>query len=423
MSAMLLSLYLKLNVLLVVAWVLWWLIKRTAVWLGFEASQSQQLNLARFLFLASLLLLPLTAVLDVVLPLWKTGIAGIMAGREIIVTAAMEQALPQDGLGALSLEFLFLTVLLTVVLLQGHRVWRQLSQLRQIVSNATPWKKIHGIELLVSSAITTPFSTRALGGKQIVLPSDLLTSPRNLQLAVKHELQHVRNHDLEWVILLEAVKALCSWNPAVWLWHNEFDCLQEFACDEVLVNERQVSREGYGNCLLEVASNASGSALLAASNMVPKFSFWQDNQYQLKRRILMLMKTGRKYSTLKSICYGLLIGSGLLVEAGVVAGAEQGEQLQPNLLPLVRISPKYPPEALAEKREAWVQLQFSIDETGAVYEPKVIDHCVRLQIEPANVCEQSDLFDAASVAALSKWKYAAEERRDVQTILRYQLSE
>ena len=90
-----------------------------------------------------------------------------------------------------------------------------------------------------------------------MLPSDLLVSPHNLKLAIKHELQHVRNHDLEWLILLEALKAMCSWNPAVWLWHNEFDCLQEFACDEVLVNERPVSRSGYGNCLLEVGMDAA----------------------------------------------------------------------------------------------------------------------------------------------------------------------
>jgi beta-lactamase regulating signal transducer with metallopeptidase domain len=67
--------------------------------------------------------------------------------------------------------------------------------------------------------------------------------------------------------------------------------LQEFACDEVLVNERQVSRSGYGNCLLEVASAAKGSTLLASYNMVPRFSLWQNNQQQLRRRILMLMKT------------------------------------------------------------------------------------------------------------------------------------
>jgi hypothetical protein len=71
-------------------------------------------------------------------------------------------------------------VLLTVCfLLQTGRVLRQLRHLQATVSNATPWKKISG-----------------------------------------HELQHVRNHDLESLILLEALKAMCSWNPAVWLWHN-----------------------------------------------------------------------------------------------------------------------------------------------------------------------------------------------------------
>jgi hypothetical protein len=271
--------------------------------------------------------------------------------------------------------------------------------------------------------VATPFSTRALGGKQIVLPSDLLVSPHNLKLAIKHELQHVRNHDLEWLILLEALKAMCSWNPAVWLWHNEFDCLQEFACDEVLVNERPVSRSGYGNCLLEVASAAKVSTLLAPSNMVPRFSFWQNNQQQLRRRILMLMKTEGTYSTSKSVCYSLLIGAALLVEAGCVANGNQATQSQPDIIPLTRVPPNYPAQGLAEKKGAWVQLEFSIDATGAVYEPKVLDHCVFSQGTSGKDCdEKSDLFDEAALTAISKWTYESTARKGVQTVLRSQLT-
>ena len=301
------------------------------------------------------------------------------------MTSALEQTLEQQSLlSAFGFDTLMVVFVLFTVcsLLQTGRVLRQLRHLQATVSNATPWKKISG-----------------------------------------HELQHVRNHDLEWLILLEALKAMCSWNPAVWLWHNEFDCLQEFACDEVLVNERPVSRSGYGNCLLEVASAAKVSTLLAPSNMVPRFSFWQNNQQQLRRRILMLMKTEGTYSTSKSVCYSLLIGAALLVEAGCVANGNQATQSQPDIIPLTRVPPNYPAQGLAEKKGAWVQLEFSIDATGAVYEPKVLDHCVFSQGTSGKDCdEKSDLFDEAALTAISKWTYESTARKGVQTVLRSQLT-
>lgn len=426
MGTTLLVMYLKLNVLLLAAWVLWWGIKRSATWLGFEIGQVLQLRMARLSLMGSLLLVPLTALLDAIIPWWTIGVAGILAGREIIVTAALEQTLEQQSLlSAFGFDLLMVASVLFAVcfLIQGSKVIRQLQHLNEIVSNATSWKKIHGIELRVSTTVTTPFSTRALGGRHIVLPADLLVSPRNFKLAIKHELQHVRNCDLEWVILLEAMKTLCSWNPAVWLWHNEFDCLQEFACDEVLVNDRQVSRTVYGNCLLEVASAAKGSVLLASSNMVPRFSFWQDNQQQLRRRILMLMKPGRKSSTMKSVCCFVVMGAALLLEAGCVASSNQSPETQPDLIPVSRVPPNYPPQALAEKKEAWVQLEFSTDASGAVYEPNVVDHCVYSQGTSGKDCDaKSDLFDEAALTAISKWTYESEARKGVQTVLRFQLT-
>ena len=56
MGTILLAVYLKMNVLLVAACVLWCAIKRCTTWLGFETSQVLQLNMARLLLLGSLLL-------------------------------------------------------------------------------------------------------------------------------------------------------------------------------------------------------------------------------------------------------------------------------------------------------------------------------------------------------------------------------
>ena len=68
MSAEILSLYLKLNILLFAALILWLLTRRTAGVLGFDVNSGQQLVTARFLFLAFILMLPAAWLLASYLP-------------------------------------------------------------------------------------------------------------------------------------------------------------------------------------------------------------------------------------------------------------------------------------------------------------------------------------------------------------------
>jgi protein TonB len=87
-----------------------------------------------------------------------------------------------------------------------------------------------------------------------------------------------------------------------------------------------------------------------------------------------------------------------------------------DVLPLVRISPDYPPRALARGIEGWVIVQFTISETGTVKDPVVVE------------AEPSDIFDEAALKAVARWRYnprveggVAVERVGVQTIIRFQL--
>jgi TonB family protein len=422
-----LALYLKLNVLLAAALLLWWLTKGLARGFGFESSHARQLKVARFLFTGLLG----AAVLALFAYGWLTALATTLVDG-VTVVAAIDTGLERNyavGAVGFELQYVLLAVLFSGFAWQAARLVRQVRKLRAIVDGAAEWRCIRGTYLLVSPDIQTPFSTRALGSKHVVLPMTLLESPRNLRLAVKHELQHVRNGDLEWVILLEAVKLLCFWNPAAWLWHNEFDCLQEFACDEALINRRHVTPQAYGTCLLEVASANSGNALLAASNMVPKFSWLQDTQSQLKRRITMLTTVrGTKNQIAKSLGYALLAGAGMTQTALVVFAADGGPPV--DAVPIVRINPDYPAQALSTGRQAWVQLQFTITETGAVLDPLVVDNCVWLSTQDAEDCKPDDMFNTSALAAVSKWRYSpsmengtAVAREGVHTMIRYILEE
>lgn len=427
MDTSLLSLYLKLNLLLAAALLLWLATKHLARACGFEGSHAQQLKLARCLFTGLLG----AALLALLAYGWLSAFATRFTDG-ITVVAGIDTGLERSyAVGTVGFE---LQTLVLVPLLAGfawmlRRLVVQLRKLRAIVGEAGEWRQLGGVRLLVSAQVATPFSTRALGHKHIVLPFDLLASPRNLRLAVKHELQHVRNGDLTWVLLLEAVKLLCFWNPAAWLWHNEFDCLQEFACDEALVDRRHVAPQAYGKCLLEVASANSGTALLAASNMVPRFSWLHDTQSQLKRRILMLTQArGTRHQWLKTMLCALLAGGGVTQAALVVFAADAGNG--PDIVPLVRINPQYPQQALTADLEGWVQIEFTITETGAVMDPLIVDNGVCLNGQGPESCKPDDMFNSAALAAIAKWRYSprivdgkAVSRPGVQTIMRFVLED
>jgi len=64
-----------------------------------------------------------------------------------------------------------------------------------------------------------------------------------------------------------------------------------------------------------------------------------------------------------------------------------------DIVPLVRIQPQYPRDAAIAQIEGWVRIEFTIDETGSVRSPRVID------ARPPRV------FDREAIRAILRWKF------------------
>jgi len=102
---------------------------------------------------------------------------------------------------------------------------------------------------------------------------------------------------------------------------------------------------------------------------------------------------------------------------GILSGVQLGKgQISTNVIPLVRIPPRYPMRAARRKIEGWVKVEFTITEQGTVKDAVVVES------QPA------DVFNRAALRAISKWKFkpkvidgVAFEQRAVQ-VLQFKLS-
>jgi len=89
----------------------------------------------------------------------------------------------------------------------------------------------------------------------------------------------------------------------------------------------------------------------------------------------------------------------------------QQSDLDSDVVPIVRIAPQYPREALLKGIEGWVKLEFVIEADGTVADPEVI------------AAEPIRMFNNAAMRAILRWKFRprfvdgrAVSRRGSQTI-------
>ena len=127
--------------------------------------------------------------------------------------------------------------------------------LYRIVSHSYGWRRFGRVRLLLSDRTLVPFSTRGIWNYYIVLPSHMLGQTHELRVSVAHELQHVRQGDLEWEIVLEALKPFFFLNPFFHAWKRQVEDLREFSCDQRVLSKGVIDVRAYCDTLLSICQN------------------------------------------------------------------------------------------------------------------------------------------------------------------------
>ena len=175
------------------------------------------------------------------------------------------------------------------------RLLFQLWSLLGVLKSAFIIRRFGNASVLASDEVSIPFSTLLGSTAYVVVPTNLLARSIDLKIAILHELEHHRQRDTLWAHITEILICLFPLNPFAYRWKHEAMELQEFACDETLVDRKRVNSYEYGSCLIRVAEAALGSRAMHVGTTCMAMTPRRDGRHNtfLKRRVRMISSSSR----------------------------------------------------------------------------------------------------------------------------------
>lgn len=208
----------------------------------------------------------------------------------------------------------FVSVFLAIVIAGG--IWHSVRTLRaalkvqHILIRSHVWRRTRRVDIRLSDTVTVPFAVRGFMRRHIVLPSTLVTQPRQMRFILAHESQHIREGDVEWELAFEVMRPFIYWNPAFVLWRHGFERLRELACDQAVILRRGIPLRDYSNCLLDFCSQRVAQPMPRA---IPVAFVRRGAKKELLDRLLSLQKVARKrhWATAPALAICLTLGVSL----------------------------------------------------------------------------------------------------------------
>ncbi len=189
----------------------------------------------------------------------------------------------------LSVNQLIITAYAILICFGFFRFFLNIFRIKQFLKNSQIIKKYKNVRIALSEEIAVPFSVLAGRTAWVVIPSSMLFDRKDFFIALNHELQHHKQKDTAWILFMELTGIVLFINPAFYLWKQLFSELQEFSCDEALINGQRISLHDYGDCLVRVAEAAleNRSRLVGTASLTLMFGNPKKINSILIRRIKM----------------------------------------------------------------------------------------------------------------------------------------
>ena len=335
--------YINVNILLVLAFSLWLFIRFLLNRFGMKHAYQTKLRLLNGIFLAILAspfialgynrlaaggMLPdaLTFNLsDFMLSQYLNGRIGLQAG-EMQQVLDMRETLETNLLNPTGWISQIIVALLLIgsvlcVLRCGHGTFK----LRRIIASSYAWRRFGNVHLRLTDQSVVPFSARGFRRRYIVIPANMLVRRQDMRIALAHEFQHLRQHDVEWEIGFELFKSLFFWNPVIHFWKRQIEQLRELSCDQQILKRRWVDARAYCECLLRVCEDTMRRQPAQAISL-PRVSLVQfDRSWLFPSRLNLLRRrvdsalTAAATPAKAPLAYLLIVPLGLLLIWATIA--------------------------------------------------------------------------------------------------------
>lgn len=268
----LLDAFLNANILICVAYLLWFCVRELMNLIGLKQAHGVQLQLLNSVFLA-VLVAPFVALAvqtaqssgvaetvklnlaDIVVSYYLNGgfemkaadLEGLILMRDTFLLNVLNGAgwVAQAAIAAFVVGFA----------LGAIRLVYSMICLFRIVRGSYHWRRFGRIQIRLSDRVLVPFSTRGLINYYVVIPSHMLGQSDEIKVSLAHEFQHIRQGDLEWEIALESLKPLFFLNPFYHAWKRRVEDLRELNCDTKVLSKGRIDVRSYCDTLLSVCQN------------------------------------------------------------------------------------------------------------------------------------------------------------------------
>lgn len=185
---------------------------------------------------------------------------------------------PHFLLGAITTALFFISVLMLFRLFWTYfnlkKLHKSLTKIELTNIPAFENTGSKGIKLSYHDHPLVPFT---FGWKQpiIVLPNSIKDDPKKVQMAIQHEMVHIRRGDYLLQLFLSSIQSILWFHPLIWFGSKEIETYREISCDQEVLSTKGISIKSYASMLYELVPLQKGIGSFSISMAVQKSTLKQ----------------------------------------------------------------------------------------------------------------------------------------------------